>query len=255
VRKLRFSLLAAALALAACLPLKADVPGLSVFAAASLSESLQDIASLWSKAGNAPVSYNFHASGSLARQILEGAPADVFVTADEASMDQLQSAGLLEPGSRVSLLSNALVVVVRVDSPMEVSSAADLMGLSRLAIGDPSAVPVGTYAKAWLAKLGLWDKAIDKAVPCDNVRAVLAAVESGNVDAGIVYRTDALISKKVKVAFEVPPEQAPKISYPLAVLKSAADKQEALRFDKFLQGPEAAKVFKARGFILMKPAE
>jgi molybdate transport system substrate-binding protein len=248
-------LLLAAMALAACLPLRAEAPGLSVFAAASLSESLQDIAALWARAGHGKLSFNFHASGSLARQILEGAPADVFVGADEASMDQLQSAGLLEPGSRVSLLSNTLVVVARADSAVKVSAAADLAGLGRLAIGDPAAVPAGAYAKAWLSKLGLWGKLIDKAVPCDNVRAVLAAVESGNVDAGIVYGTDALISKKIRVALEVPAAEGPKISYPLAVLKGAAEKEEALKFAGFLQGPEAAKAFKARGFLLLKPAD
>jgi molybdate transport system substrate-binding protein len=87
------------------------------------------------------------------------------------------------------------------------------------------------------------------------VRAVLAAVESGNVDAGVVYRTDALISRKVKVAFEVPPEYSPKISYPLAVLQGAEDKEQALKFSQFLQGPEAAKVFKARGFVVLKRGE
>jgi len=255
MRKIRFALLAGALALAACLPLRAEAPGLSVFAAASLSESLQDIAGLWAKASGGKVAYNFHASGSLVRQILEGAPADVFVGADEASMDQLQAAGLLEPGSRVGLLSNTLVVVARADSPVKVSAPADLAGLGRLAIGDPAAVPVGAYAKAWLSKLGLWGQVIDKLVPCDNVRAVLAAVESGNVDAGIVYRTDSLISKKVRIALEVPAAEGPKISYPLAVLKGSADKEQALKFASFLQGPEAAKVFKARGFILLKPTE
>jgi len=242
---------------AAALPLKADPVSLKVFAAASLSESLQDIAGLWAKAGNGKPVYNFHSSGNLARQILEGAPADVFITADEAAMDRLQSAKLLEPGSRVSLLSNSLVVVVPSDSSLKVAAPADLVAakFGRVAIGDPANVPVGAYTREWLKGLGLWKAIIDKAVPCDNVRAVLAAVESGNVDAGVVYRTDALVSKKVKVVFDLPREQGPAISYPLAVLKDAASKQEALRFAKFLQGAEAAAVFKARGFVILNAGE
>jgi molybdate transport system substrate-binding protein len=255
MRKLRFTILALALALAAGLPLNAEAPALKVFAAASLSESLQDIAGLWSKAGGGKVSYNFQASGNLARQILEGAPADLFVSADEASLDRLESAKLLEAGSRVSLLSNSLVVVTTSDSTLKLEKAGDLAGLNRLAVGDPANVPAGSYARAWLSQAGVWKKVIDRVVPCDNVRAVLAAVESGNVDAGVVYRTDALISRKVKVAFEVPPEYSPKISYPLAVLQGAEDKEQALKFSQFLQGPEAAKVFKARGFVVLKRGE
>jgi molybdate transport system substrate-binding protein len=199
------------------------------------------------------VAFNFAASGTLVRQIQEGAPADLILSADEAQLDKLAKAGLLAPGSRADLLSNTLAVVVAADSPLTVTSAVDLASpqLGKVAIGDPASVPAGAYAKAWLQGAKAWDKIIDKAVPCDSVRGVLAAVESGNVDAGIVYRTDALISKKVRVALDVPRAEGPPIRYPVAQLKDAPGGAEAGRFLGFIEGPAAAGVFKAHGFLLL----
>lgn len=247
-------LLAAALGLAAACPATPASP--KVYAAISLSESLQEISALYVQHGGAAPSFNFGASGALARQITEGAPADLFFSADEAQMERLDKAGLLKAGSRADLLSNTLAVVVATDSLLTVTSAVDLAGpkVAKVAIGDPATVPAGAYARQWLRAAKVWDAVIDKAVPCDNVRGVLAAVESGNVDAGLVYRTDALVSKKVRVALDLPQDQGPQISYPVACLKDAPDGDEAGHFLAFVEGPAAAAVFKAHGFILLGPS-
>lgn len=226
-------------------------PTLTVFAAASLSESLQDIAKDWARDGGGPVRFNFDASGTLAREVTEGAPADLFLSADEATLDRLDKAGLLEPGSRAKLLSNTLVVVTQADHPAAVSVAADLAApkLGKVAIGDPATVPAGAYAKAWLQGLGLWKAVADKAVPCVSVRAVLAAVESGNVDAGVVYRTDAQVSRKAMIAFEVPRKDGPTIIYPIAMLKNAPSPAKALAFLDYLKGSKSRAVFQRWGFL------
>ena len=167
--------------------------------------------------------FNFGASSTLARQIEEGAPADLFFSADEAKMDALEKKELLLPGTRRSLLSNSLVLVVPADASAAPKSAADLVKpeFKKIALAEPQTVPAGIYAREYLQKLGLWDAVKEKVVPTENVRAALAAVESGNVEVGIVYKTDSLISKKVKVAVEVPAAEGPKISYPIAVVKSS----------------------------------
>ena len=176
-----------------------------MFAAASLTDSLQEIAAAYEKQSGERIVFNFAASGLLARQIEEGAPADLFISADEARADALETKGLIVKETRQNLLANSLVIVTAPDtatvqSPGDLTNAA----VKRVALGDPKTVPAGTYAKVYLEKSGLWPAIEPKVIPCENVRAVLAAVESGNVDAGLVYKTDAAISKKVRVVFEVP---------------------------------------------------
>jgi molybdate transport system substrate-binding protein len=225
---------------------------LSVFAAASLTEALQEIGHRYQQQERGvQVSFNFAASSVLARQIQEGAPADVFFSADEAKMDGLEKRGLLSSGTRRSLLSNSLVIVVHKDSRMTLS-AADLAAakVGSIALAEPQTVPAGIYAKEYLEQHGLWSKVIDKVVPTENVRAALAAVESGNVDAGIVYKTDAAISKNVRVAYEVPPGQGPSISYPVAVLKESRQIDAAKRFVEFLASDAARATFRRYGFIV-----
>ena len=124
-----------------------------------------------------------------------------------------------------------------------------------MAIGDVKSVPAGTYAKAWLDKLGLWTRIEPKAVPCESVRAVVAAVESGNVDAGIVYKTDAALSKKVKTVFRVPLADGPKISYPIALVKDAPHPESATRFIAWLESAPAKKIFEKLGFIVLSQAD
>jgi molybdate transport system substrate-binding protein len=221
----------------------------TVFAAASLTDSLKEIAAVYEKESGDKLVFNFAASGLLARQIEEGAPADLFFCADEARADALEKKGLL--GTRKSRLSNSLAVVAAADSALAIRSARDLTKVRRLALGQPKLVPAGAYSKAYLEKLKLWPAIESKVVPCENVRAVLAAVESGNVDAGIVYKTDAAISKKVKVVFEVPRAEGPSISYPMALVKGSPQPEAAKRFFDYLGSPEAAKVFGKYGFVVL----
>jgi molybdate transport system substrate-binding protein len=224
----------------------------TVFAAASLTESLKQIAAEYEKTSGDKIVFNFAASGTLARQIESGAPADIFFSADEAKADALEEKGWLVTGTRKSLLGNALVIVTTPESAV-IHAPADLTNaaVKRVALGDVKIVPAGTYAKAYLEKLALWPVVAPKVVPCENVRAVLAAVESGNVDAGIVYKTDAAISKKVKVTYEVPVAEGPKITYPLALVKEAPQPQAAKKFITHLATEPSAKVFREFGFMVL----
>lgn len=224
---------------------------LNIYAAASLSDALNAIAKTYEPASGDRLQFNLAASSALALQIKNGAPADVFFSADEAKMDDLAQAGLIAADTRRSLLSNTLVIVVNADGGAAVAAPDDLAkpALGRIALAEPQTVPAGIYAKAWLQKAGLWKKVIDKVVPTENVRACLAAVEAGNADAGIVYKTDALISKKVKIAYEVAVADGPKISYPLAVTKDSKQPDAARKFAAYLAGPEARAVFVQYGFL------
>jgi molybdate transport system substrate-binding protein len=223
-----------------------------VFAAASLTDALKEIAASWETAGGESVAFNFAASSLLARQIREGAPADLFLSADEVQMDGLEKAGLVEPGTRRSILSNTLVVVVPGDATAPLLSARDLTTsrVQRIALGEPGSVPVGVYSKKFFEGIGIWTLVAPKVVPTESVRATLAAVESGNVDAGIVYRTDALISKKVKIAFEVPAASGPAISYPFALVKGAPREAAARKFLEYLSSKAARAVFARYGFLV-----
>lgn len=224
---------------------------ITVFAAASLSDALKEIAKNYETASGDKLRFNFGASSTLAVQIKQSAPADLFFSADEAKMDDLAKANFIELGTRRSLLSNTLVIVVNTEGGAAISAPDDLVKstVGRIALAEPQTVPAGIYAKTWLQKIGLWKKIIDRVVPTENVRACLAAVESGNVDAGIVYKTDALISKKVKIAYEVPVAEGPKISYPLAVLKESKNLEAAQRFATYLSGEKANAVFTNFGFL------
>jgi molybdate transport system substrate-binding protein len=227
---------------------------LTVHAAASLTEAMQEIGAAYEKESSDNLQFNFGASSMLARQIEEGAPADLFFSADEAKMDALEKKDLLLPGTRRSLLSNLLVIVVPADASATPKSAADLTRpeFKKIALAEPQTVPVGIYAREYLQKLGLWDAVKEKVVPTENVRGTLAAVESGNVDTGIVYKTDALISKKVKIAVEISAAEGPRISYPVAVLKSSKQPERAKNFAEYLAGPTARSIFEKFGFIVTK---
>ena len=232
--------------------LKLHAAQVTVFAAASLTDSLKQVAADYEKSSGDKIVFNFAASGTLSRQIEAGAPADIFFAADETKADALEKKGLLVSGTRKSLLGNSLVIVTPTDAAM-IHSPADLTNaaIQHLAIGEVKTVPCGTYAKAYLEKLSLWPAVETKVIPCESVRAVLAAVESGNVDAGFVYKTDAAISKKVKVAYEVPAADAPKISYPLALIKDSPQPEAAKKFIVYLDSDAATAVFKQFGFIVL----
>jgi molybdate transport system substrate-binding protein len=221
----------------------------TVFAAASLTDSLKQIAADYEITSGDNVVFNFAGSGTLARQIEAGAPADIFISADETKMDALGAKLLLAPDTRRNLLGNSLVIVTPLENAL-IHSPADLTNaaVQRLALGEMKSVPAGTYAKLYLEKLSLWPALEPKVVPCENVRAVLAAVETGNVDAGIAYKTDAAISKKVKVAFEVAAADGPKIVYPLALVKDAPQPEAARKFAAHLGSDAARAVFLKFGF-------
>jgi molybdate transport system substrate-binding protein len=227
-----------------------------VFAAASTTDALRDIGQAFTKETGHPVEFAFGASSDLARQALAGAPADVFLSADEARMEQVEKGGLLQPGTRRDVLANRLVVVVPVASKRTLAAPAELRGVKRLALADPAAVPAGVYAKVWLEKQGLWKELEARVVPALDVRAALAAVEAGRVDAGVVYATDATQSKRVRVAFSVPEGEGPRIVYPVAALTRGKAPEGARAFVRFLQGETARRAFERYGFIVIagKPA-
>jgi len=223
---------------------------ITVSAAVSLTEALSAIAEQYGKEGRGSVRLNFAASNVLARQIVAGAPTDVFISADEAQMDAVAAANLLADGSRVNLVRNQLAIVVPNDRPRTMTSPRALLGESykRIAVGDPSAVPSGVYAKAWLEQEGLWSQIEPRLVPSGSVRAALAAVESGAADAAIVYRTDVRTALKATVAYVLPADRAPRIVYPGAIIRGTALPDEARRFLDYLRGAAAARIFQRFGF-------
>jgi molybdate transport system substrate-binding protein len=239
-------ILTAALALSS-----ANSAEVNVYAAASLTDVLKEVAANYEKQSSDKILFNFGASSLLARQITEHAPADIFFSADEAKMDDLQKGGLIVTETRRDLLSNALVIIVPNDSSLAIASPDQLVDKAqKIAVADPRAVPAGIYTKQYLSGIGLWEKLESKIVPTENVRAALAAVESGNVDAGFVYKTDANISKKVKIAFSVPIEKGPAIRYPVAIIKEGKNNGAAEGFLRYLESENARKLFERYGFIV-----
>jgi len=224
-----------------------------VSAAASLTDALNEIARTYGAKSKNTVRFNFGPSNGLARQIEEGAPADIFFSADLPQMDALDKNGRLEPGTRKNLLSNQLVIIVPADSKLAISSPKDLLKaeVKKIALAEPTSVPVGVYSSKYLSDEGLWDQVKPKVVPVQDVRATLASVESGNVEAGFVYKTDAAISKKVKIVYEVPIHKGPKIIYPIAIVKESKRKDAARDFLNYVQSPAAKETFKKYGFVIL----
>lgn len=235
-------------------PTRAATPEgeLNVYAAASLTDALKEIATAYEADSGRHLVFNFAGSNILALQIQAGAPADVFFSADDARMDALAGQRLIDRESRVGLLSNTLVVIVNARNPAAIRTPADLAApaVRRIALADPQSVPAGLYARAWLKSARLWAKVIDRVIPTENVRAALAAVASGNVDAGIVYRTDAGHSDRVKVALEIPKEAGPAISYPVAALARSPRLEAARRFVAYLRTEPALALFRKHGFLI-----
>jgi molybdate transport system substrate-binding protein len=226
---------------------------LNVFAAASLTDAMKKIAPAYEKKSGDRIYFNFGASSMLARQIEAGAQVDIFFSADEAKMDALEKQGLIRKETRVSRLSNSLVIVTAVNGGITLHRPDDLTNaaIKRIALADPKAVPAGIYARQFLEKQNLWTVLEPRIIPTDNVRAALAAVESGDVEAGIVFKTDAGISSKVRVAYAVAPADGPKISYPMAVLAESKQVEAAKKFLHYLNSDDAAKVFAQYGFVVL----
>lgn len=235
-------------------PTAARADEILVAAAASLSDVLKEIGAAYQSKSRHKVNFTFGASSALARQIEEGAPADLFVSADVAQLDHLDKKNLLEPGSRKNLLSNQLVVIIPAASSFSIASPQDLLKseVTKIALAEPISVPVGVYSKQYLEGEGLWDKLKVKIVPVLDVRATLAAVESANVEAGFVYKTDAAISEKVKVGYTVPIEKGPKITYAIAIVKESKKKEAARDFFNFVLSPAGKQSFRKYGFVVLE---
>jgi molybdate transport system substrate-binding protein len=229
-------------------------PEVLVSAATSLTEVMQRVAATYRTRTGTRVVLNVGPSNTLARQIVAGAPVDLFISADEAQMD---AAGEhIRPDTRVDLLSNALAVAVPADRPRPIRSTRDLVdpAVKRIAIGDPAAVPAGVYARQYLERAGVWPLVASRIIPAGSVRLALAAVEQGAADAAIVYRTDVAVARGARLAFVVPAGDAPRIVYPAAVVRSAPHAAAAAELLAFLRGREAAAIFRGAGFIPLPAA-
>ena len=225
---------------------------LLVSAAASLKEALEEIKPLYQQSkSNVNISYNFGSSGALQQQIEQGAPADIFISAAKKQVDALEQKGLLVAGTRNIIAKNRLVLVV----PKNVGGITSFYSLKdakvkKIAMGEPRSVPAGQYAQQVLEKLKIWSQVKSKLVFANNVRQVLASVESGNADAGLVYITDAKISNQIKVVVTADEKYHSPIIYPLAVVKRSKNINAAKEFSQFLSSNQAKAVFKKYGFIL-----
>jgi molybdate transport system substrate-binding protein len=231
---------------------------LLVSAAASLKDALADIDDLYhTQHPDISISLNLGGSGTLEMQIEQGAPADVFIAAAPEEMDALESKGLLRADTRIALLTNRLVLIVPKGNRgiSGIKSFQDLLlaDVRTVALGDPRSVPAGMYAQQTLTALGIYDAVRRKAVLASDVRQVLAYVETGNADAGIVYATDAAISSRVRIAAEAPAGAAPHIVYPAAEIKSSTHPADAENYLHFLQSDAARAVFLRCGFRMAVP--
>ncbi|HTV98361.1 MAG TPA: molybdate ABC transporter substrate-binding protein [Steroidobacteraceae bacterium] len=238
-----------------CLPGSAapsDKPTIIVFAAASLTNALQQVGDDFSKDSSSAAKFSFAASSALARQIESGAPADVFFSADLRWMDYLQARKLIQVATRRAVLGNHLVLVAPVNSRITLHIAprfpllAALRG-GRLAIGDPDGVPAGRYAHEALDELGVWSAVANHLARAESVRSALALVDRGEAPLGIVYQTDALIDNDVRVVDVFPDATHAPITYPIALVSGAHP--DAAQFLHYVESPAAAAVFKRYGFV------
>jgi molybdate transport system substrate-binding protein len=225
-----------------------------VFAAASSTNAITEIAELYAARSQGRVTPSFASSSALARQIENGAPADVFLSADEKWMNYLEEKNLLVKGSRYDLLNNRIVLIAPRESALQrikvksgVSLSAALGKDGRLSMGDPDYVPAGIYGKQALQALSIWDPIKNRIAPMKDVRAALVMVERGEAPLGLVYATDAAISKKVRVVGVFPADSHAPIVYPVAVV-AGGQTAAAARFMDFLRTPEARAVFEKYGF-------
>jgi len=227
---------------------------LTVSAAASLKDVMEEIQSIYAQEKpEVTIKYNFGASGALQQQIEQGAPADLFIAAATSNMDALVEKDLVLTDTKKDLLQNKVVLIV----PAGQATITDFNALAsaeikKVALGEPDSVPAGKYAKEALTKMGIWEQVNAKTVFAKDVRQVLNYVETGNVDAGIVYQTDAMTSDKVKIVAEVPADSHTPVVYPLAVVKSSKNQEAAKEFASFLAGDKAKAVFEKYGFIVLK---
>ena len=236
---------------------EAQAPQLLVFAAASLTDALQEIGSAYEKTTPVKVKLSFDASSNLARQIEAGAKADAFFSADTQWMDYLQTRNLIQASTRQNVVGNSLVLIAAADSQIKLKIGphfplvAALGKDGRLATGDPDSVPAGRYARSALSTLGVWDEVSPRLARAENVRVALLYVARGEAPLGIVYATDALVDKTVRVVDTFPANTHPPIVYPVALTKSAQSAASA--FVAYLTGPRGREVFAKYGFTEPSP--
>jgi molybdate transport system substrate-binding protein len=240
-------------------PSSAEEKGLTVFAAASMKNALDDVDAAYTQRTGVKVTASYAASSVLARQIDQGAPADIFLSADTDWMDYATRQKTINPETRTNLLGNSIVLIAPKDSSVDEVSItagfdlAKLAGQGRIATGDVSSVPVGKYAKAALEKLGAWDAAAPKFAMAESVRAALTLVARGEAVLGIVYATDARVEPGVKVVGTFPPDSHPPIIYPVAATASASS--SSANYLAFLHSQAAKTIFEKYGFIfLVRPS-
>jgi molybdate transport system substrate-binding protein len=250
-----------ALGLGLCLSLlPCEVPAandrgpVTVFAASSLTDVMQELGAVYTQASGTRVEFSFAASSTLARQIEGGAHADVFFPADQEWMDYLDQRGLIQKATRRDLVGNRLALVAPADSGIQLDIKPNFPLLAalkggRLATGDPDSVPVGRYARAALTRLGVWNDVADRIVRADNVRSALAFVARGEVPLGIVYETDAKVDKKVRIVGIFPDDTHSPITYPVAL--TAKTDARAAAFLEFLRGPAGDAAFQKYGFVVL----
>ncbi len=245
---------AALAALIALAPVAACAGEVIVFAAASLKTALDEVAAAWEAETGNEVTISYAGSSQLAKQILAGAPADIFLSANVAWMDEVEKDGLVAAGQRADILGNTLVLIGHGAAPKaEIGPGLDLAGLlgdGKLAMALVDSVPAGIYGKAALTALGLWEGVAPSVAQADNVRAALALVAAGEAPYGIVYATDAAADDAVSVVGAFPPESYPPIVYPAALLAGATDEADAAFFAA-LKGGAAAAIFEKHGFSIL----
>ncbi len=233
-------------------PVSEQTITLTISAAASVQAALADIDPLFETAySDIEIAYNSGGSGVLQRQIEQGAPVDIFLSASPLQMDALAEKGLLVGSSRHNLLDNQLALIGAKASQIEGFESIGSAEVQKLAVGEFRSVPAGYYAQATLTAFNLLPKIVPKLVFFNSVSGVLAAVESGNVSAGIVYKTDAELSNRVKVLAIAPPNTHPPIHYPIAILKRSPQPTAAQQYIDFLQTPEATQTFQRFGFTTL----
>jgi molybdate transport system substrate-binding protein len=236
------------------LPAQAQFHDVLVFAAASLKNALDEANSLFLFENGSGVKVSYGASSALAKQIENGAPADVFISADNDWMDYVAERKLIKPDTRVKFLSNRLVLVAPADSKVSLTIGPNFpleqaLGNGRLAIADPAAVPAGKYGKAALEKLGVWSSIAGKLAPAQDVRAALLLVSRGEAPLGVVYQTDAAADKNVKVIATFPEATHPPIVYPMAILAGSTNGVTPV-YMQYLLSPKAEPFFEKRGFTV-----
>ncbi len=224
---------------------------LTLSVAASVQDAIVEVETAY-KHNHADTDFrnNFGSSGTLAQQIEQGAPVDAFLSAGSKPMDQVESAGLLQQGTRENLLRNSLVLIAPQDSSLKGFEDLDGKQILHIALGDPASVPAGDYGKQTLTNLGMYDKISSKLVLGKDVRQVLSYVETGNADAGLVYATDAQTSSKVRVVAVAPEQSHKPIVYPLAEIRTTANDPVVRAFIAFLNTPEAKAIFTRHGFTI-----